>query len=144
MKDSEILSLIQERLDSGRKAELTVTGNSMAPLFKNGATHVTLEEAGRLRKYQIALYKRKNGVAVLHRYVGKSKGLLCFRGDNELYTEKDILPENVLGVARYATTNGKTVKLYGFKQSIYGTVLSLKHNTRRLYRAIKRRVTRKK
>lgn len=145
MKDSEILALIKERIESGRTAELTVTGNSMAPLFKHGKTHVTLCPAeNNIKKYCIALYTRENGDIVIHRYVGKNGDYMCFRGDNELYTERDILPENVCAVVSFATTDGKTVSLCGFKQRAYGFMLNVKHNIKRMFRAVKRRVKRKK
>lgn len=145
LKDSEIYSLIEERLASGRNAELIVTGNSMAPLFTNGVTRVTLAPCGKkLSKYSIALYKRESGTVVLHRYVGKHGDLLCFRGDNESYTEKDVKASNVCGVAVNAVTNNKTVKLLGAKQLLYGLRISFIYHIKRLGRAFKRRLTRKK
>lgn len=145
MKNSDVYDLIKERLDGGRTAELTVTGKSMQPLFKDGITQVLLEPYGdRLKKYDIALYRRADGTVVLHRYIGRSADGLCFRGDNENYTEKNIKPENVCGIAVSAVTGDKTFKLTGIKNRLYGAFCAAAYQVRRLKRAVGRRITRKK
>lgn len=145
LKNSDVYDLIKERLDGGRTAELTVTGKSMQPLFKDGITQVLLEPYGdRLKKYDIALYRRADGTVVLHRYIGRSADGLCFRGDNENYTEKNIKPENVCGIAVSAVTGDKTFKLTGIKNRLYGAFCAAAYQVRRLKRAVGRRITRKK
>lgn len=145
MKNSDVYDLIKERLDGGGKAELTVTGKSMQPLFKDGITQVLLEPYGdKLKKYDIALYKRADGTVVLHRYIGRSADGLCFRGDNENYTEKNIKPENICGIAVSAVTGDKTFKLTGIKNRLYGAFCAAAYQVRRLKRAVGRRITRKK
>lgn len=145
MKNSDVYDLIKERLDGGGKAELTVTGKSMQPLLKDGITQVLLEPYGdKLKKYDIALYKRANGTVVLHRYIGRSADGLCFRGDNENYTEKNIKLENVCGIAVSAVTGDKTFKLTGIKNRLYGAFCGAAYQVRRLKRAVGRRITRKK
>lgn len=145
LKNSDVYVLIKERLDSGRTAELTVTGKSMQPLFKDGITRVLVAPCGdRLKRYSIALYKRADGTAVLHRYIGKSADGLCFRGDNENYTEKDIKPENVCGVAVSAVTGDKAFKLTGIKNRLYGAFCGAAYHVRHLKRAVSRRIMRKK
>ncbi len=144
LKDSEVLQLIKERLDSGNNAELVVTGNSMAPLFKDGLTHVTLEPFnGEMPKYGIALFVRANGTAVLHRCIGKRDGMPCFRGDNENYTEQ-ALPSDIYGIAIQSVTDGKVRKLNGATNKVHGFNAVLLYNIKHTYRAIKRRLTRKK
>lgn len=145
LKNSDVYDLIKERLDGGGTVLLTVTGKSMQPLLKDGVTQVLLAPCGgRLKRYSIALYKRADGTAVLHRYIGQSADGLCFRGDNENYTEKDIRPENVCGVAVSAVTGNKTFKLTGIKNRLYGAFCAAAYQVRRLKRAVGRRITRKK
>lgn len=145
LKNSDVYGLIKERLDGGRTATLTVTGKSMQPLLKGGITQVLLAPCGQaLKKYDIVLYKRADGTAVLHRYVGKCKSGLCFRGDNENYTERNIKSENICGVAVSAITGNKTFRLTGIKHRLYGAYYSAAYQARRFKRAVGRRIMRKK
>ncbi len=121
MNNNEVFALIKERLDNGNTAALTVTGNSMAPLFSGGKTVVILEKPRfPLRKYDICLYKRANGKVVLHRAVKIGKESACFRGDAERVTERDVPYDAIIACAVSADIDGKTKKLQGTAHKCYG------------------------
>ena len=58
-------------------------GNSMWPTLKNGKQSVVLvSKNGRLKKFDVAMYERKDGAIVLHRIVDVVDGGYIFCGDS--------------------------------------------------------------
>ncbi len=127
IKDSEILELIKERLETGNKAELTVSGSSMTPLLKNGETTVTLVKATLPpKKYDIVLYTGLGGKAVLHRVVRVKEKTVDMSGDAQRAVERDVPLTAIHATAIAATTNGKTKKLNTVSARLYGRRKALK------------------
>jgi len=134
LKNDDVFDLIKQRVDRGARAELTVTGISMMPLFKDGVTMVELTAPAKIKKYDIVLYKRKNGAVVLHRVVKVAKDSLNCRGDNELVTEKGVDKSLVAALAVRAETEGKSRKLQGFSHRMYGRLRGLRRTALRMIR----------
>jgi hypothetical protein len=77
----------------------TPVGNSMWPLLKRQRNAVLIRQAaGRLRRHDIALFRRDNGQLVLHRVmeVGYQDYACC--GDNQLTWEHGIREDQILGL----------------------------------------------
>ncbi|MBQ9513395.1 MAG: S24/S26 family peptidase [Clostridia bacterium] len=73
-------------------------GNSMWPTIKNGRQSVVVvKKDGRLKKYDVALYLRKNGQYVLHRVIGLKKDGYIMIGDSQTNLET-VAEEQVVGV----------------------------------------------
>ena len=134
MKNEDVFQLIKERVESGNTASLTVTGSSMEPILKNGVTVVELCTPTSIKKYDIVLYKRKNGAVVLHRVVKIKNSTLVCRGDNELVTEKGVEKSLVAALAVSAFTNGKKRTLQGFWHRMYGRYRVLRRTLVRLFK----------
>ncbi len=133
LNNDQVFDLIKERLASGNTAVLTVTGNSMAPLFKDGKTTVTLVSPSLPpKKYGIYLYKRANGKIVLHRAVKIGKSSASFRGDAERVTERDVPFGAIVAYAVVAETEGKKRKLEGTGHTLHGLWRSALNTLRRL------------
>ena len=67
----ELMPLILERLAAGQDVRFSPRGVSMLPMLRQGRDTVTLSPVtGRLRKYDLPLYRREDGRYVLHRVVG--------------------------------------------------------------------------
>ena len=80
---AELMPLICEKLEEGREVTFSPHGSSMLPLLKEGRDTVTLAKpAGKLKKYDIPLYRRENGQFVLHRVVRVGDTYTCI-GDNQ-------------------------------------------------------------
>lgn len=76
-------------------------GTSMNPLLRSGRDRVFIEKpTNRLKKGDIALYKRTNGEYVLHRVFKVLDGAYAFWGDNHFEIEYGILDSQILGVAK--------------------------------------------
>lgn len=61
-----------------------------------------------LRKYDLPLYRRSEGVYVLHRIIRVTPDGYDIRGDNTYCTEKGIKDSQIIGVLDSFTRNGKT------------------------------------
>ena len=76
-------------------------GTSMNPLLKEGRDKVYIEKpTKRLKKGDIALYKRKNGSYILHRVFKVLESSYVFLGDNQFILEYGLKDEDVLGVCK--------------------------------------------
>ena len=95
-------------------------GNSMFPLLHQGRDLLVIQKAnGRLKKYDIPLYRRDNGQYVLHRvlHVKPDSYVLC--GDNQWHKEYGITDRHVLGVLRAIIRSGKEIPIDSFSCRVY-------------------------
>ena len=75
---------IREKLASGGRIRIMPNGTSMLPMIRQGLDEVELASPnGRLKKYDIAFYKRANGQFVLHRIIKVRKNDYVLCGDNQ-------------------------------------------------------------
>ena len=73
-------------------------GISMEPMLRQGRDQSLIRRVEReLRKYDVVLFRRKNGQYVLHRIVGKRNGLFRIRGDNCM-TEELVEQKQIIGI----------------------------------------------
>ena len=94
----ELLPIMQECLSAGKSFRFSPKGISMLPLLREGKDSVLLSPVnGKLRKYDVPLYRRENGKFVLHRIVETGETFTCI-GDNQFVFEKGIRPEQVIAV----------------------------------------------
>ena len=115
----DLAPLIIEAIDNQCDVKLTVTGNSMYPLFRNGIDCVVLTKIGRISKYDIPLYKRKNGTYVLHRIVKIKNGILYLAGDYETRIEHPIYPSQLIANTKGFYRNGAYISCNQFWYKIY-------------------------
>ncbi|MDP4121103.1 MAG: S24/S26 family peptidase [Bacillota bacterium] len=118
---NELSPLIFEMLSSGGEVTFTVTGISMLPLLHEGIDTVTLSSAkSKLKKYDLPLYKRKNGAFVLHRVVKVTKDdgyIMC--GDNQFYPEYGITDKQIIGIVKRIGKPNKTIYVNTFRYKLY-------------------------
>lgn len=111
MKMIELLPFIQEAFKKNKTFTIPITGTSMLPLLVQGRDRVTIaapENNGKnLNVGDLPLYRRRDGAFVLHRIVKKENGTYTMCGDNQYELEKNILPEQIIGVAVKITRDGK-------------------------------------
>ena len=98
----DISPVLEQLLQDGREVRIRVTGNSMYPLLRDRRDSVLLVKAepGRLRKYDIPLYRRENAQYILHRIIQVKNGVFNINGDNQYVKEFPILPEQVVAVTK--------------------------------------------
>ncbi len=102
----DLMPLIREALDSGRRVRFSPRGVSMLPMLRQGIDCVTLSPVtGALKKYDLPLYKRENGQYVLHRVIAVGDTYTCM-GDNQFDPEPGLRHEQIIAVVT-AFTRGK-------------------------------------
>ena len=110
----------EEELERSGKLVYTTVGTSMNPMIKQDRDLSIIEKPkGRLKKYDVALYKRPNGQYVLHRVVKVLDDGYVILGDNCVNKEFNIKETQILGVLVYLVRNGKEVDLNSFGYKIY-------------------------
>ncbi len=123
-------------------------GVSMRPLFKENRDLVTIRpcQRGGLKKYDVPLYRRRDGRFTLHRIIGVQNDTYVIRGDNTF--AKEYVPESqIVGVLTEFQRKGKkhTVDESGYRayarfwNAVYPVRLVL-HKVRRLGGKIKRAI----
>ena len=139
LETEAILPLIKETLKSGKKISVTVTGNSMMPLFSHRRDSVVLEKAFVYKPKDIVLYLREGEKPVLHRIIGKKEGRYSMCGDNQEVAEYPILEEQILGRVCEFERKGRKVQTDNIVYRIYSFIwcLSLKHRKYLMYLPLK-------
>ena len=95
---SELYPLIEEALKKGGSFRFSPQGISMLPFLMAGRDEVLLSPGDTPKKYDICLFRRENGAFVLHRVVAVCKdGSYTFCGDNQLYHERSVPRESIVG-----------------------------------------------
>ena len=105
----QLFPLIQERLAAGESVQFTPRGISMRPMIEGGRDQVVLSPLPeKLKKYDLPLYRRKNGQFVLHRIVKVCKdGTYTCCGDHQCQLEKGLRHEQMIGLATSYVRKGK-------------------------------------
>lgn len=141
-----LAEVIELQLQRGGRANLTVTGSSMMPLFRNRQDSVILRRVeGRQEKGEIILYRRDNGQYVLHRIIGLSPhGYVCC-GDNQ-YERENVRQDQLIGVVESFVRKGKSYALshpgYRFYKAVWVGLFPLRRGYITLRRPLGRMRTR--
>ena len=98
----------------------TNVGDSMLPLIRQNRDLIIIKKhQGRLKKYDVPLYKRDGGQYVLHRVlkVRRNDYVLC--GDNRCNKEYGISDKHIIGVLTAVKRNGRTINVTDRRYRIY-------------------------
>lgn len=140
--------VMKEQIDSGGSVRFGPKGISMLPLIRQGLDTVVLEKApDTLKKYDIPLYRRKDGQFVLHRVVGINKNGYITRGDNQVINEFNVKHSQVLAIVtgfyredKYVSVNDpeylKYVKKHMFSKNISAFIVRVRSFLRRMAKTI--------
>lgn len=98
-----------------------IKGTSMNPLLRQGVNKVYVEAPkGRLKKMDVALYKRSGGDYILHRVINVCDDGYVMCGDNHYVLEYGVTDDNILGVMRGYYSGEKYVDVEkSFKYKFY-------------------------
>lgn len=89
----------EEQLEQYGYCTYFTVGTSMWPLLRPRKDLVHLKRpSGRLKRYDVALFRRRNGQYVLHRVVEVREKDYIFLGDNQIVREPGIREDQILGV----------------------------------------------
>lgn len=115
----------------------TSVGTSMLPLIRDRRdTIIVTPPSGRLRKYDVALYRRGDRY-ILHRVVEVLPKGYVICGDNCLAREYDITDANVIGVLSGLYRGDKQVDLGGIGHRTYARAWVLLYPARALWKRVR-------
>ena len=139
---ADAIEVIEEVLASGGEFRIYPRGTSMLPLIVQNRDSVVLKRNlnGKLKKNDIAFYRRKSGQFVLHRVMKVcDDGTYVMCGDNQTDLEKGIEGEQIIAYVSQLYRKERAVKMDGFLYSFYVFVWS-KMPLRKMCRLAKRAV----
>lgn len=117
---------------------LVVTGNSMSPFLIHGRDRVWLARPDRLiHRGDILLYRRENGMYVLHRVYAVEAGVFTMVGDAQTELERGIQTAQVIAVVTQVERKGKMLTQgcfwWDFFERAWVWILPLRRPIHRLY-----------
>lgn len=120
MQECNNTMTFEQVLDTQGILIYTNKGISMLPLLRQDKDVLIIEkkEPHRCNKYDVVLFKRKNGQYVLHRILKVQKNDYWIVGDNCISGEY-IHEEQILGVLTGIIRNGKTIPVTDFLYNVY-------------------------
>lgn len=103
----EVMPLFQEQLSRGQSVQFSPRGTSMLPMLREGKDSVVLSPLPQqLKKYDLPLYRRRDGQYVLHRIVAVGETYTC-AGDNQIVLERGIEYGQLIAVVTAFTRAGR-------------------------------------
>lgn len=113
-------STFEQEIQKSGKLIYTNVGNSMMPFIRQGRDILIISKVnGRLKRYDVPLYKRDSGQYVLHRVLKVRKDDYVICGDNRYVKEYGITDKNIIGVLTAVIRNGKEIPVTDYKYRIY-------------------------
>lgn len=134
----------EDVIERDGKLMYTNSGDSMEPLIKQDRDLVKIERiSGRLKKFDVALYKRDSGQYVLHRVIKVNKDGYVLCGDNRYEKEYGITDRHIIGVLTAVIRNGKEMPVKSFRYRLYVHLRCDLFPLHALFRRIKLKLRRK-
>ncbi len=95
-------------------------GSSMWPLIRQGRDLLVIRrQSGRLKKYDVPLYRRDSGQYVLHRILKVRENDYVICGDNRWHRETGITDRHILGVLTAIIRDGKELSVTDRRYRLY-------------------------
>ncbi len=137
-----MIPVILSVIEGGNSVTFSPKGTSMLPMLKEGRDSVTLARAdGRLKKYDLPLYRREDGQYVLHRIIKSGESYTCI-GDNQFEAERGIAQTQIIAVVTEFTRNGRKYSADSFSYRVYCRFWHYTRPFRYIARALKSRLKR--
>ena len=133
MKMEQMQPLIEESIKNGGNFTFYPKGTSMLPTIIPGKDMVRLCELSKIQKYDIVLYKRKNGQYVMHRimkiryFPDANNTVFTMCGDNQVVLEHGITSGMLIAKAHsIIKPDGTAISCIGEQNRKYAKKLRLK------------------
>ena len=133
MRMADIAVLIEAAITEGGEFVLYPRGTSMQPFLRENETAAVLVAPDSIKKHDTVLYRRENGVYVLHRIVKIRRDGYTMCGDNQYVLEHGIQKSQIVARVSAIITGDMRDELSGKKYRRYLRRLPL----RRLYKRLR-------
>lgn len=98
----------------------TCVGTSMLPMLRQRRDLLIIEKKeGRLKKYDVPLYKRDSGQYVLHRIVKVCADSYVLCGDNQWQREYGVTDRQIIGVLTAFVRDGREIPVTDKRYRLY-------------------------
>lgn len=146
----EMLPRLHEKLAAGESLWIKPGGTSMLPMLRPGKDYVRLSPLPeKLKKYDLPLYCRDNGIYVLHRIIKVKEKYTCI-GDNEFAKEPGIRRDQMIALVTGFVREGREYSvempmykvyciLWHYSRFFRRVLRSLRYRLRRLFECLKSR-----
>ena len=107
---------IEKLLADGDVLRIRPDGYSMYPMLVPGRDEAVIHKAGNgtARRGDVVLYRRVNGMLVLHRLHHRGKDGVYMVGDNQIKIEGPVSEKQVIGILDGFIRNGKYISTDNF------------------------------
>lgn len=113
-------STFEQELEKNGKLVYTNVGDSMMPLIRQHKDLLIIEKPqGRLKKYDVPLYRRDSGQYVLHRILKVRAEDYVICGDHRWVKEYGITDRHIIGVLKAVVRDGKELSVDSIKYRMY-------------------------
>lgn len=113
-------STFEAELESNGRLIYPNAGVSMMPLLRQDRDLMIIEKPkGRLKRYDGALYVRKDGKYIMHRVLKVRENDYVICGDNCIKKERGITDAQIIGVLRGVIRDGKEISESDKKYRLY-------------------------
>lgn len=127
------MPLIEEELSAGHNVRFSPSGISMLPMLKEGRDSVVLSPiCGKLKIYDLPLYRRPNGQYILHRVVKVRDTYTCI-GDNQYYNETGVEHRQMIAVVTSFYRKNKEIHTNNLLYQLYCRLWHYSRPIRHLY-----------
>ena len=114
------MTTFEEEIVRTGRLVFTNVGDSMYPLIRQDRDLLIIEKPrGRLKKYDVPLYKRDSGKYVLHRVLKVRAQDYVICGDNRYVKEYGITDRHIIGVLTAVVRHGREVSVTDWKYRLY-------------------------
>ena len=114
------MTRFEDIIDRDGRLIYTNVGDSMMPLIRQDRDLLIIEKPdGRLKKYDVPLYKRDNGQYVLHRILKVREDDYVICGDNRYVKEYGINDRHIIGVLKAVVRDGREIPVTDRKYRFY-------------------------
>lgn len=115
----DLSGLMREVLESGGEFTFLPGGESMLPMLVPGRDSVSvIKPSGRLKKYDLPLYRRDDGSFVLHRVIKVLPDGYVMRGDSQ-YLKEPVRDEQITALLSAFTRKGRRISAGSFLYRAY-------------------------
>lgn len=138
----DLMPLIREGLERGQTVRFSPRGTSMLPMLRQGVDRVVLSPVrGKLKKYDLPLYQRRDGSYVLHRIVRVGQTYTCM-GDNQFEEEPGLGQEQMIAVVTAFSRGDREYRVNAPGYWLYCRIWHYSRPLRRIWRRAKDRLRR--
>ena len=106
---AQMTPVIEEMIGAGKSVEIFPRGISMSPTIQNGDVVILKAFCDDIKKYDVVLYKRNDGTAVLHRVCALVKSDFVMAGDAQSFVEYPVKKDQIVGIVTSVLRNGKII-----------------------------------